>query len=161
MVDTSDVVQILFVVVALVAMGSAFRASRRRGTLERLLSMDPESMSADDRAQLARAATDDPEERALLERAANDDEAASLELVRRADAATAALRLRAENNRPAALEYRKELSLDLAALESLLSQLDTMDLSDAKRTDVRGRLTSQLAEARHNIAWIEDRLRSL
>ena len=161
MVDISDVVQILFIGVAVLAMGYTFRASRRARTLERLLSMDPKSMGADDLSQLARAVTDDPEERALLERAANDDEAACQELVRRADAATAALRLRAENDRTAALEYRKELSQTLASLESLLSRLGSMDLSDAKRTEVRGRLTSQLADARHDIAWIEDRLRSL
>jgi hypothetical protein len=161
MVDISDVLYILFLGVVVLAMGSAFRVSRRRSTLERLLSMDPESMSADDLSLLARAATDDPEERALLERAANDDEAACHELVRRADAVTAALRLRAENDRPAALEYRKELSETLAALETLLAQLDSKDLPEAKRTEVRSRIMSQLTDTRHDIAWIEDRLRFL
>jgi hypothetical protein len=103
----------------------------------------------------------DPDEMALITRAADGDEGAARELSRRGEAASAALRLRAESDRAAALQYREELAQKLSILEPLAAQLNSMDLPEAKRREVQQRVSLQHAEASRELEWVEGQLRLL
>jgi hypothetical protein len=103
----------------------------------------------------------DPDEQALAKRAALGDESAARELARRAEQAAAALRLRAQTDREAAHEYRDQVRRELSTLEAVARRLASMDLPDAQRSDVAAKIEAKLGHLRRELAWIEERRRTL